>query len=148
MRFVVRASTRVLIAYANCQHAQQVWRSTTHSEEEVPSDEEDRVPEVERVVDVVVVDDDPGREYDPDGDNHRRGQLGRWFGRRRWLRELAVILRGVVQRSMRGRGRGRLAFLAGSLAVVIGDSDGGCAGFLLHFERLGLFVGHGDDTRW
>lgn len=72
MRFVVRANTRVLIAYANCQHAQQVWGSTTHSEEEMPSDEEDGVPEVERVVDVVVVDDDPGREYDPDGDNHRR----------------------------------------------------------------------------
>ncbi|KAL1665293.1 hypothetical protein EV121DRAFT_262650 [Schizophyllum commune] len=49
---------------------------------------------------------------------------------------------------MRGRGRGRLAFLAESLAVVIGDSDGGCAGLLLHLERLGLFVGHGDDTRW
>lgn len=39
------------------------------------SDEEDGEPKVEGVVQVVVVDDDGGREHDPDGNDGRGREL-------------------------------------------------------------------------
>jgi hypothetical protein len=43
---------------------------------EVVSDEEDGELEVEGVVQVIVIDDNRGREHDPDRDDHGRRQLG------------------------------------------------------------------------
>jgi hypothetical protein len=67
----------------------------------MPGDQEDWVLEVEGVVQVVVVDNDRRTEYDPNGDDHGRRELGLcglWgrCGRRGWQRRISgCILIGV-----------------------------------------------------
>lgn len=47
----------------------------TYSKAEVESDEKNGKLEVEGVVQVIVVDDDAGGQYDPDGYDHRCREL-------------------------------------------------------------------------
>ena len=65
-RWVVRCKTRVPMAY--CELGTSVTsRSRTHSKSEMPCNKEDRITEIERGVQVVIVQDDRGREDDPNG---------------------------------------------------------------------------------
>ena len=85
-----------------CCESDTSWasRSGAYSEREMPCDKEDRVTEVERAVQVVVVQDDSGRENDPNGyDGGGRdlwflsGNLGGDWG---WQIAAGVLLRGQV----------------------------------------------------
>ena len=76
-RWVVRCKTRVPMAYRESDTF-GTSRSRTYGEGEMPCNEEDRETEVERAVQVVVVQDDRGREDDPNRDDSGGGDL--------WLR--------------------------------------------------------------
>lgn len=53
-----------------------------YREAKVVCNEENGILEVERVVQIVVIDNDGGREGYPDGNDDRSGQLGFVFGGR------------------------------------------------------------------
>ena len=74
-----------------------------YGESKVEGDEEDGEPEVEGVVQVVVVDDDRGGEHDPDRDDGRGRQLVLWL----WLR--------------RGRGCGQRTAAAATDVDIVRD---------------------------
>ena len=88
-RRVVRWSRRVPAAYNTKKQSFRCACQTgrgggcAYRKAEVESNEEDGVPKVESVVQVVIVDDDGGREHDPDRDNGRGGQLVFWLWRGR-----------------------------------------------------------------
>jgi len=75
----VRCKTRVPMAYWESE-ASRVSRSRAYGKGEMPCDKEDRVPEVERAVQVVVVQDDRGRENDPNGYDGCGRDLWFWSG--------------------------------------------------------------------
>ena len=52
------------------------WSGTTYRKGQVPSDQEDRILELESIVHIVVVDDDRAGDCDPDRDDDRRRELG------------------------------------------------------------------------
>jgi len=76
-RWVVRCKTRVPMAYRESD-AFKTSRSGAYGEGEMPCNKEDGVTEVERAVQVVVVQDDRGRENDPNGDDSGGRDL--WLG--------------------------------------------------------------------
>ncbi len=87
-RRVVRWSRRVPAAYNTKRQSFRCACQTgrggrAYRKAEVESDEEDGVPKVEGVVQVVIVDDDGGGEHDPDRDDGRGGQLIFWLWRGR-----------------------------------------------------------------
>lgn len=97
----------------------------THGKSKVESDEEDGIPEVEGVVQVVVVDDDRGGEHDPDRDNGRGRQLILWLwlgrGRWRWQRTAAAttdVTRDVYFRFRVEKVGGGLVGVDGTTAIL------------------------------
>lgn len=62
----MRCKTRVPMAYRESDTS-RTSKSEAYGEGEMPCDKKDRVTEVERAVQVVVVQDDRGRENDPNG---------------------------------------------------------------------------------
>lgn len=98
----------------------------THGKPKVESDEEDGIPEVEGVVQVVVVDDDRGGEHDPDRDDGRGRQLvlWLWLGRGRWRWQRTAAATTDVTRDVHFRfrvekvGRGGLVGVDGTTAIL------------------------------
>ena len=78
-RWVVRCKTRVPMACSGSDESGAL-RDGTYSKGEMPCDKEDGVSEVECAVQVVVVQDDGGREDDPNGDDSGSRDLGFWSG--------------------------------------------------------------------
>lgn len=73
-RLVVRWRIRVPIACNSpLSSGAMSWSGTTYRKGQVPSDQEDRILELESIVHIVVVDDDRGAENDPDRDDSTRG---------------------------------------------------------------------------
>ena len=106
-RRVVRCSMRVpaacIMKVAILDRCARALGGEAYGESKVEGDEEDGEPEVEGVVQVVVVDDDRGGEHDPDRDDGRGGQLVLWL----WLR--------------RGRGCGQRTAAATTDVDVVRD---------------------------